>query len=112
MANETLSLKVVERPIPGIISSYAIEDAGGAEVASFFPYRRMVSPDGKTGGYALDYRALRVAELMAAAPDLYDALRNLLAANGGGAKDCGHAYTCICPEQQARAALAKAEIAR
>lgn len=49
------------------------------------------------------------ALLWATAPDLLDALRGLMAANGGGPKACGHDFTCVCAEDAARAALAKLE---
>lgn len=47
-------------------------------------------------------------KLMAAAPDLLQALSDLLASISGGEKSCGHAFTCICPGDKARSAIAKA----
>jgi hypothetical protein len=43
------------------------------------------------------------AALIAAAPDLYAALMAYR-----GVKQCGHAFTCICADDLAKAALAKA----
>lgn len=48
------------------------------------------------------------AHLIAAAPELYEALEDMLAESFGAEKSCGHDFTCICPEEKARAALAKA----
>lgn len=46
--------------------------------------------------------------LISAAPDLVEALEGLLASIGGGDKQCGHDFTCVCAEDKAKAALAKA----
>ena len=40
--------------------------------------------------------------------NLLAALENLLASITGGQKQCGHDFDCVCPEDQARAAIAKA----
>jgi hypothetical protein len=45
------------------------------------------------------------ARLIAAAPEMYAALKDLMEFP----KSCGHEFTCSCPEQKARAAIAKAE---
>lgn len=48
------------------------------------------------------------AALIAAAPDLFAALSDVLAKAGGDRASCGHPYTCSCAFDAARAALAKA----
>lgn len=40
--------------------------------------------------------------------ELLEALKDLLASISGEKKSCGHEFTCICPEDKARAAIAKA----
>jgi hypothetical protein len=47
--------------------------------------------------------------LIAAAPEMLEALKNLLSAICGGPKVCGHGFECICPGDLAREAIAKAE---
>lgn len=47
--------------------------------------------------------------IMAAAPELLEALQLLMAEQTGGNKSCGHnGFTCMCPYDKARAAIAKA----
>lgn len=47
--------------------------------------------------------------MMAAAPELLEALQLLMAEQTGGNKSCGHnGFTCMCPYEKARAAIAKA----
>ncbi|HBR3369565.1 TPA: hypothetical protein L9S22_002671 [Klebsiella pneumoniae] len=49
------------------------------------------------------------AELIASAPEMLEALQLLMAEQTGGNKSCGHnGFTCICPYDKARAAIAKA----
>lgn len=51
------------------------------------------------------------ARLIAAAPDLLQALRDYMA-NGGPHPEttsCGHPFACICPQEAALKAIAKAE---
>lgn len=49
------------------------------------------------------------AHLIAAAPELLEALQLLMAEQTGGNKSCGHnGFTCMCPYDKARAAIAKA----
>jgi hypothetical protein len=48
------------------------------------------------------------ARLIAAAPDLGEALLLYFQAACGGTKSCGHEYDCICPGDKALAALKKA----
>ena len=49
------------------------------------------------------------AQLIAAAPELLEALQLLMAEQTGGNKSCGHnGFTCMCPYDKARAAIAKA----
>ena len=48
------------------------------------------------------------AALIAAAPDLFAALSDMLAKAGGDRASCGHPYTCSCAFDAAHAALAKA----
>lgn len=46
--------------------------------------------------------------LIAAAPELLEALQLLMAEQTGGNKSCGHiGFTCMCPYDKARAAIAK-----
>lgn len=47
--------------------------------------------------------------MMAAAPELLEALQLLMAEQTGGNKSCGHnGFTCMCLYDKARAAIAKA----
>lgn len=47
--------------------------------------------------------------LIAAAPELLEALQLLMAEQTGGNKSCGHnGFTCMCPYDKARTAIAKA----
>lgn len=47
--------------------------------------------------------------IMAAAPELLEALQLLMAEQTGGNKSCGHnGFTCTCPYDKARAAISKA----
>lgn len=49
------------------------------------------------------------SQLMAAAPEMLEALQLLIAEQTGGNKSCGHnGFTCTCPYDKARAAIAKA----
>ena len=50
-----------------------------------------------------------IVTLWAAAPDLLAALADLLAVSTGADKSCGHLYSCTCPYNQARAAIARAK---
>jgi hypothetical protein len=47
--------------------------------------------------------------LIAAAPDLLRALKDIDAAHSGLPKSCGHEYECVCTMDAARHAIAKAE---
>lgn len=72
------------------------------------------------GGYisngvtAKAFAAWKAARCAPAAPqpqedardNLLTALENLLASITGGQKQCGHEFDCVCPEGQARAAIA------
>ena len=49
------------------------------------------------------------ARLIAAAPELLQALRDMVAAASGQPKSCGHEFDCVCPFEAARAAIRKAE---
>ncbi|HBR3463185.1 hypothetical protein AAHV08_09115 [Klebsiella pneumoniae] len=49
------------------------------------------------------------SQLMAAAPEMLEALQLLMAEQTGGNKSCGHnGFTCMCPYDKARTAIAKA----
>lgn len=74
--------------------------------------KRRCPPDFEAGATANGTERDANAALIAAAPELVDALENLLADGAGRPKTCGHEYTCICPERQALAALTKAGAAR
>ena len=49
------------------------------------------------------------AALIAAAPELLEALEDMMSANGGGKKFCGHGFSCNCAWDKARAAISKAK---
>lgn len=49
------------------------------------------------------------ANLIAAAPELLEALQLVMSEKSGGDKSCGHnGFTCTCPYDKAKAAIAKA----
>lgn len=49
------------------------------------------------------------ANLIAAAPELLEALQLVMSEQSGGDKSCGHnGFTCTCPYDKAKAAIAKA----
>ncbi|HBN5384579.1 TPA: hypothetical protein MDG15_000070 [Citrobacter freundii] len=48
------------------------------------------------------------AHLIAAAPELLEALQDFMAESSGNAKSCGHDFECICRFDKSRAAIAKA----
>lgn len=48
------------------------------------------------------------AHLIAAAPELLEALQDFMAESAGNTKSCGHDFECICRFDKARAAIAKA----
>lgn len=48
------------------------------------------------------------AKLIAAAPDLLEALDDLINSISGMDKICGHDFTCSCPVDRAKAAIKKA----
>lgn len=50
-----------------------------------------------------------LAKLIAAAPELLEALEGLIISGGGGNKKCGHEFSCICALDEAKAAIAKAK---
>ena len=49
-----------------------------------------------------------IAEKLRQHEELVEALDSLIRANGGGKKDCGHDFTCVCAEDKAKVALQKA----
>ncbi|HGH3390645.1 TPA: hypothetical protein ACJIKU_000431 [Citrobacter freundii] len=53
-------------------------------------------------------RTIANAHLIAAAPELLEALQDFMAESAGNAKSCGHDFECICRFDKARAAIAKA----
>lgn len=59
--------------------------------------------DVKAGSGSADMR------LILSAPELLEALKNLMAMHSGGKKQCGHDYDCVCPFEQAKQAINKAE---
>ncbi len=46
--------------------------------------------------------------LIAAAPDLLEALQDFMSASSGNTQSCGHDFECICRFDKAKAAIAKA----
>lgn len=46
--------------------------------------------------------------LIAAAPDLMEALQDFMANASGEAESCGHSFECVCRFDKAKAAIAKA----
>jgi hypothetical protein len=59
--------------------------------------------DGEPGHHQLN------ANLIAAAPELLEALQLVMAEQSGGNKSCGHSgFTCTCPYDKAKAAISKA----
>lgn len=48
------------------------------------------------------------AHLIAAAPELLEALQDFMAESSGNPKSCGHDFECICRFDKARAAISKA----
>lgn len=48
------------------------------------------------------------ARLIAAAPELLDALQDFMSASSGNTQSCGHDFECICRFDKAKAAIAKA----
>ncbi|WP_436879521.1 hypothetical protein [Escherichia coli] len=48
------------------------------------------------------------ARLIAAAPELLEALQDFMSASSGNTQSCGHDFECICRFDKAKAAIAKA----
>lgn len=48
------------------------------------------------------------ADLIAAAPELLEALQDFMANDSGNDKSCGHSFECVCRFDKAKAAIAKA----
>lgn len=81
----------------------------GTRLGGRFKVANVLSPDydGVHHREADETRAN--ARLIAAAPELLKALQLLIAEQTGGNKSCGHnGFTCMCPYDKARAAIAKA----
>ncbi len=77
---------------------YALEDGENRFYAGFAPGRNCLKGEAEAN-----------AQLTIAAPDLLEALQLLMAEQTGGNKSCGHnGFTCTCPYDKARAAIAKA----
>lgn len=49
------------------------------------------------------------AQLIAAAPELLQVVKDLLAEMCGSGKSCGHDFCCVCASQKARSIIAKVE---
>lgn len=78
---------------------------GPTEIAAVKPFRDIGVA--YTDGYGADATGVANARLMAAAPDLYEALTRLLASHGPGNAEA-HQPGCQCAVHEAMAALAKA----
>lgn len=48
------------------------------------------------------------ANLISAAPELLEALKDFMSASSGNTQSCGHDFECICRFDKAKAAIAKA----
>ncbi|MEG6001056.1 hypothetical protein UXP17_03255 [Enterobacter hormaechei] len=60
-------------------------------------------------GYPFEMTSEANKRLIAAAPDLLEALQLAFADMSGGMKSCGHnGYTCTCSYEKAKAAISKA----
>lgn len=65
--------------------------------------------DEKAGYWSMDKKTVHDYTLIAAAPELLEALQLLMAEQTGGNKSCGHnGFTCMCSYNKARAAISKA----
>lgn len=81
----------------------------GTRLGGRFKVANVLSPD-YDGVHHREVDETRAnARLIAAAPELLKALQLLMAEQTGGNKSCGHnGFTCMCPYDKARAAIAKA----
>jgi hypothetical protein len=64
-----------------------------------------------TSHYSVFDKTTRIAnlDLIAAAPELLEALQLVMSEQSGGSKSCGHnGFTCTCPYDKAKAAISKA----
>lgn len=65
--------------------------------------------DEKAGYWSMDKKTVHDYTLIAAAPELLEALQLLMAEQTGGNKSCGHnGFTCMCSYNKACAAISKA----
>ena len=64
---------------------------------------------GENKGFGLSgVMSIHDANLIAAAPELLDALQDFMANASGEAESCGHSFECVCRFDKAKAAIAKA----
>jgi hypothetical protein len=68
----------------------------------------VIQDNGGDYKYLFEVKNKDVARLASAAPELLEALEDLYAQACGMPKSCGHEFTCVCPDDKAKAAITKA----
>lgn len=58
--------------------------------------------------YPLEITSKADRAIIAAAPELLEALQDFMANASGEAESCGHSFECVCRFDKAKAAIAKA----